>query len=125
MFAEMRLAAGLQAIARGAGALSASAALTMATREGARALGLDAEIGSIEVGKRADLILIERDRPHLASAPDPMSAIVFAARPSDVRMTVVDGEILVDDFRLVRADVSAIVAEARSEAQALAARAFR
>jgi 5-methylthioadenosine/S-adenosylhomocysteine deaminase len=124
MFAEMRLAAGLQAIAHRAGALSARAALTMATREGARALGLDAEIGSIEVGKRADLILIERDRPHLASAPDPMSAIVFAARPTDVRMTVVDGEVLVDDFRLVRADVSAIVAEGRSEAQALAARAF-
>jgi cytosine/adenosine deaminase-related metal-dependent hydrolase len=124
MFAEMRLAAGLQAVAHGAGTLTATAALTMATREGARTLGLDADIGSIEVGKRADLILIERDRPHLASAPDPMSAIVYAARPSDVRMTVVDGEILVDDFRLVRGDLSAIVAEGRSEAQALAARAF-
>jgi cytosine/adenosine deaminase-related metal-dependent hydrolase len=124
MFAEMRLAAGLQAVVHGAGALTATAALTMATREGARTLGLDADVGSIEVGKRADLILIERDRPHLASAPDPMSAIVYAARPSDVRMTVVDGEILVDDFRLVRGDVSAIVADGRREAQALAARAF-
>ena len=80
----------------------------MATREGARALGLDDEIGSIETGKRADLILVDRDRPHLATSPDPFSAIVYAARPSDVRTTIVDGEILVDDFRLVRADPSEI-----------------
>ena len=45
------------------------------------------ELGSIEVGKRADLILIDRDRPHLATSPDPSSAIVYAARPSDVRTT--------------------------------------
>ena len=54
----------------------------MATREGARALGLQDDIGSIEVGKRADLIVIDRDRPHLATAPDPISAIVYAARPA-------------------------------------------
>ena len=69
MFAEMRLAAGLQAIVKGPGALTARDVLSMATREGARALGLDAEIGSIELGKQADLIVIERDRPHLATAP--------------------------------------------------------
>jgi 5-methylthioadenosine/S-adenosylhomocysteine deaminase len=124
MFAEMRLAAGLQAIAAGAGALRAADVLTMATRDGARTLGLDAEIGSIEAGKRADLILIDRDRPHLAIAPNPISAIVYAARPSDVRTTIVDGDVLVDDFRLVREDVESIAAQARLEAHALAARAF-
>lgn len=124
MFAEMRLAAGLQAITRGAGALGVVDVLRMATREGARALGLAAEIGSIEVGKRADLILIERDRPHLSSSPDPFSAIVYAARPTDVRTTIVDGHVLVDEFRLVQADVAEIVATARVEAKALAARAF-
>ena len=85
MFSEMRLAGGLQAIAVGPGALPRDDLLQMATREGARALGLENEIGSIEVGKRADLILIDRDRPHLATSPDPVSAVVYAARPSDVR----------------------------------------
>lgn len=124
MFAEMRLASGLQAISRGAGALTAIDALRMATREGARALGLEAEIGSIEVGKRADFILVDRDRPHLATAPDPISAIVYAARPSDVRTTIVDGQVLVDNFALVAADVTEIVATARAEAAGLARRAF-
>jgi 5-methylthioadenosine/S-adenosylhomocysteine deaminase len=124
MFAEMRLAAGLKAITRGPRALMASDVLGMATIEGARALALDGEIGSIEVGKKADLMLIDRDRPHLATSPDPVSAIVYAARPSDVRTTIVDGEVLVDQFQLVRADVAAIVAEARHQAKALATRAF-
>ena len=57
----------------------------MATREGARALGLESEIGSIEVGKRADLILID------ATGPDPYSTIVYASRGTDVRTTIVDG----------------------------------
>ncbi|MBA3272230.1 MAG: 5'-deoxyadenosine deaminase [Acidobacteria bacterium] len=123
MFKEMRLAVGLQAITRGAGTLTARDALSMATREGARALGMADEIGSIEVGKRADLILIDRDRPHLATAPDPISAVVYAARPTDVRATIIDGDVIVDDFRLLNADLPAIVAEARVEGRALARRA--
>ena len=124
MFSEMRLAAGLQAITRGPGALPARDVLTMATREGARALDLQDDVGSIEIGKRADLIVIDRDRPHLATAPDPTSAIVYAARPSDVRMTIVDGAILVDDFRLTTADHAAIEADAAGQAKALAGRAL-
>jgi 5-methylthioadenosine/S-adenosylhomocysteine deaminase len=124
MFKEMRLAAGLQAIRHGAGSLTARDVLQMATCEGARALGLHDEIGSIAVGRRADLIVIDRDRPHLATAPDPISAIVFAARPSDVRTTIVDGEVLVEDFALVRMDEHAVAAEARREAAALASRAW-
>jgi 5-methylthioadenosine/S-adenosylhomocysteine deaminase len=124
MFAEMRLASGLQAITRGPGALGAADVLRMATIEGARALDWDAEIGSIEVGKRADLILVDRDRPHLVSSPDPVSAIVYAARPSDVRLTVVDGEVLVEDGRLLREDVLRVAEAARDEARALAMRAF-
>ncbi len=124
MFSEMRLAAGLQAITRGPGALPARDVLAMATREGARALDLQDDVGSIEIGKRADLIVIDRDRPHLATAPDPISAIVYAARPSDVRMTIVDGAILVDDFRLTTADHAAIEADAAGQAKALAGRAL-
>jgi 5-methylthioadenosine/S-adenosylhomocysteine deaminase len=123
MFKEMRLAAGLQAIRHGAGALTAGEVLQMATREGARALGLEREIGSIEVGKRADLIVIDRDRPHLATAPDPVAAVVYSARPDDVRTTVVDGEVVVDNFALVTADLPQVLDRGRHEARALAARA--
>jgi 5-methylthioadenosine/S-adenosylhomocysteine deaminase len=123
MFGEMRLAATLQAVRNGPGSLTAKQALWMATRNGARTLGLEHEIGSIQVGRRADLILVESGRPHLQPGPDPYSTIVYAARPTDVRMTMVDGEILVDDFALTGADDREIAAVARTEARALALRA--
>ena len=123
MFDEMRLAATLQAVRHAPGALTARDALWMATREGARTLGLEDEIGSIELGKRADLILIERDRPHLAPDPDPFSTIVYAARATDVRLTMVDGQVLVRDFGLDRVDPAEIAAEARLAAAELASRA--
>jgi cytosine/adenosine deaminase-related metal-dependent hydrolase len=123
MFEEMRLAALLQATRRGPGALTARDALGMATRAGARTLGLEREIGSIEPGKRADLIVIDRDRPHLLPGPDPYSTIVFAARPTDVRTTIVDGDVLVDAFTPTRVDPQEIAAGASAAARELAARA--
>jgi 5-methylthioadenosine/S-adenosylhomocysteine deaminase len=123
MFEEMRLASTLQAVRQRPGALTARDALWMATREGARALGLDREIGSVEVGKRADLILVERDRPHMAPDADPWSSLVYAARGGDVRLTMVDGEILTRDFSLTKQDVAAISSDARRAAATLTARA--
>ena len=123
MFEEMRLAAVLQAMRSRPGILPARDVLWMATRAGARTLGLEREIGSLEVGKRADLILVDRDRPHLAPGPDPYSTLVYAARGSDVRATIVDGEVLVDDFTPLRVDRSQVVAEARDAARQLAKRA--
>jgi 5-methylthioadenosine/S-adenosylhomocysteine deaminase len=117
MFEEMRLAAVLQSVRHAPGALTARDAVTMATREGAKALGLESEIGSIEVGKRADLILID------AEGHEPYSTIVYASRGTNVRTTIVDGEVLVDDFRPTRWDPNDIAAAARAEATALAARA--
>jgi cytosine/adenosine deaminase-related metal-dependent hydrolase len=122
MFEEMRLAAALQAVRRRPGSLIARDVLWMATRAGARTLGLDHEIGSIEPGKIADLIVIERDRPHLAPGPDPYSTLVYAARGSDVQATIVDGELLVEAGRLTRIDHDEVIAEARDAAQQLAAR---
>jgi 5-methylthioadenosine/S-adenosylhomocysteine deaminase len=123
MFSEMRLAAVLQAVTRGPGFLPASRVVTMATRHGARALGVEGELGSIEPGKRADLILIDSQGVHLGAAPDPYSAIVYAARPSDVRLTMVDGEILIRDHQPEHLDAAEIAATARTEARGLAARA--
>jgi 5-methylthioadenosine/S-adenosylhomocysteine deaminase len=123
MFDEMRLAAGLQAVRKGPGALPARAVLWMATREGASALGLGADIGSIEVGKRADLVLLEAERPHFSSGLDPYSLVVYAARGADVRTTIVDGRILVDEHRLIEMDAKELWQRARIEASALVARA--
>ena len=123
MFEEMRLAALLQATRRGPGSLTARDALVMATRSGAKTLGLDKEIGSLETGKRADLIVVDRDRLHMTPGPDPYSTLVYAARPTDVRTTIVGGDVLVDEFRPTRVDPAEIAAGARAAAAALAARA--
>ena len=123
MFEEMRLAATLQAVRLVPGVLTARDVLTMATREGARALGFEDELGSVEPGKRADLIVVERDRPHIAPDRDPWSTLAYAARGTDVRLTMVDGEVLVQDFALVHLDPLAIASEARYAAAELAARA--
>ena len=123
MFDEMRLAATLQAMRRAPGSLTARDVLWMATREGARALGLQDELGSVEPGKRADLILVSRDRPHLSPDADPWSTLVYGARGTDVRMTMVDGEVLVDEFRLSRLDGAEIASDAKRAAREIAGRA--
>jgi len=97
--------------------------LLMATRGGAQALGLDAEIGSIEPGKRADLVLVRSDAVHQAPGTDPWSTLVYAARGTDVAMTMVDGRILVEDGVPVGLDPVAIVAESRAAARTLMSRA--
>jgi 5-methylthioadenosine/S-adenosylhomocysteine deaminase len=117
MFEEMRLAAVLQSVRLRPGALNARDVVHMATREGARALGLEAEIGSIQLGKKADLILID------AAGPDPYSTIVYGSRGTDVRTTIVDGQVVIDDFRPVSWNRADIAAAARTEAAALARRA--
>jgi len=123
MFEEMRAAALLQAMRREPGVLPARDVLWMATRSGARTLGLEHEVGSLEVGKRADVIVVDRDRPHLAPGPDAYSTLVYAARGSDVRATIVDGELVVDDFAPVRVDRMEVAAQARLAADQLARRA--
>jgi cytosine/adenosine deaminase-related metal-dependent hydrolase len=123
LFEEMRLAAILQATRQHPGVLPARDVLWMATRNGARTLGLEADIGSIEPGKRGDVIVVDRDRPQIAPGPDPYSTLVYAARGSDVRTTIVDGELLIDDFVPVRVDRREIAAEARRTARQLASRA--
>jgi 5-methylthioadenosine/S-adenosylhomocysteine deaminase len=123
MFDEMRLAAVLQAQRRAPGVLPARDVVWMATRAGARTIGREADIGSLETGKRADVIIVDRDRPHLAPGPDPYSTLVYAARGTDVRTTIVDGTVLVDEFAPVRVDRAEVAAFARAAADELAGRA--
>jgi 5-methylthioadenosine/S-adenosylhomocysteine deaminase len=123
MFEEMRLAAVLQSVRLGPGALPARDAVWMATREGARALGLESELGSVEPGKLADLIVVGVDGPHVAPGGDPYSTLVYSARGTDVRHSIVDGEVLVRDSRPLQFDPPEVAATARREAAALLARA--
>ncbi len=85
-------------------ALTAKQALEIATKGGAMVLGMGDEIGSIEEGKRADLVVISMNEPHLFPSYDPYSTIVYSARGSDVRDVIVDGKILVRDGRLMTLD---------------------
>jgi len=112
-FAEMRLAALIQKPRRGPQSLPAPDVLTMATIGGARALGLEAELGSIEVGKRADLTVLDLSGPHtLPDAADLVSRIVYSARAADVRHVIVDGKVVVRDGKLKTGDVDKIRREA-------------
>lgn len=97
-------------------------ALDMATRAGAAALGLGEEIGSLRVGKKADLVAVDCRRAHLTPFLRPLGLLVHYARGSDVELVMVDGEIVVEDGRLVRADLDEICREAERAAQALWAR---
>jgi cytosine/adenosine deaminase-related metal-dependent hydrolase len=97
-FEEMRLAALIQKPRRGPDALPAAQVLELATRGGARVLGLEDQIGSIEPGKRADLVALDLSGPHgQPENADLVSRIVYAARAADVRHVLVDGRIVVRD----------------------------
>jgi 5-methylthioadenosine/S-adenosylhomocysteine deaminase len=122
-FDAMRLAAGIERIDGDVHALTAREVLAMATLEGARTLGLGDRVGSIRPGKRADLVLVATDRPGLAPVVDPYVAIVHGARPSDVRTVLVDGRRVVDEGRLLTAEVDEIVATATAALAALRQRA--
>lgn len=91
----------------------------MATIGGARALGLDSEIGSVEPGKRADLVVFDARRPHLRPHVDPLGCLVHCGHGRDVTMVLVDGEVLVEDGRPTRVDMDAVCREAEVAARAL------
>jgi cytosine/adenosine deaminase-related metal-dependent hydrolase len=124
-FHEMRLAGTLHLPRSGPRAMPASEVLAMATIRGARALGLEEEIGSIEVGKRADLAVVDLAAPHLAPpGPDPHATLVYSACKTDVTDTIVDGRWLVRGRRLVSLDAADLVAKASVEADRVLARAL-
>ena len=123
MFTEMRLAALLQKVAHGTEALPAWRVLRMATIDGARALGLAEEIGSLEAGKRADLTLIDLERLHLTPRPDTVSTVVYAAEASDVRTVLIDGRLVMRDGELLTINECETLAEAKEQAALLRQRA--
>jgi len=114
LFDTMKAASLLQKVHhQDAGVIKPYDVLRMATLGGARALGLDSLCGSIEAGKRADLILVDIDSAHVQPVNDIFSQIVHCAKASDVKTVIVDGEILMRDRQFKKLDDQKIMAEAR------------
>lgn len=104
-------------------ALPARDVVRMATIDGARALGLDAEVGSLEVGKRADITVVSLEGAHAEPGGGPLSRLAYAVQSRDVKHVLVDGRVLVRDGELTTLDRHRVLACARSEAGRLVARA--
>ena len=115
MWEEMRLAALLQKVDRmDPQVLSASTVLTMATRGGALAVGLGDTVGSIEVGKRADVIQVAFDDVHHVPTYDVISHLVYVTDEQDVASVVVDGKVLMLDGEMLTIDTARVAAEANA-----------
>jgi 5-methylthioadenosine/S-adenosylhomocysteine deaminase len=113
MFEAMRQAALLHKLTTGdPRTLPAKDVLAMATIEGARALKMDDRIGSLEPGKRADLILVSMDGARQTPMYDPVSHLVYVARGSDVRTTIVNGRILMHDRKMLTLKEDDVIREA-------------
>jgi 5-methylthioadenosine/S-adenosylhomocysteine deaminase len=123
MLTEMRTAALIQKALHGPEALPALRVLRMATIDGARAMGLEGEIGSIEVGKRADLTLFDLDELRTTPCPDPVSTIVYAAEASNIRTVIIDGRVVLRDRKFAALDEKAVLAEAKIQAGLVQSRA--
>ena len=120
-WSQLWLAALLASVRDGPGAIHAAEVFELATLGGARALGLADAIGSVEPGKRADLVLVDLAR-HEPDG-DPYTQLIYSARAEDVRTVVVDGRVIVEEGRLLTLNPAAVRAEARAARDALVARA--
>jgi 5-methylthioadenosine/S-adenosylhomocysteine deaminase len=117
---EMDTAAKLQKVHRlEPTALPAATAMEMATRGGARVLGLEKEVGSLAAGRKGDLVVIDLDQPHLTPIYDPYSHLVYAATGADVQTVLVHGQVVVQDRRLLTFDLDETLARARELAHSL------
>jgi 5-methylthioadenosine/S-adenosylhomocysteine deaminase len=113
MFEEMDLAAKLQKIARmDPRALPAEQVVEMATIGGARAIHLEKQIGSLETGKKADVILVDTRAPHATPMYNVYSELVYALKASDVETVLIGGKVVMDDRRMLTLDEPAILAKA-------------
>ena len=118
LFGEMDMAAKLHKAQKlDPTVMDAQTIIRMATIDGARALGFEEITGSLEVGKRADLIVIDINKPHLIPMYNPYSHIVYAANGHDVRHSIIDGRIVMEDRRLLTLDVEDIIGRSKEKSK--------
>jgi 5-methylthioadenosine/S-adenosylhomocysteine deaminase len=124
MFTEMRTAALLQKALHGPEVVTANQALRLATIDGAKAMGLDKEIGSLELGKKADVILVRLGRLHTTPRrAKPVSSLVYSAQESDVETVIIDGLLVMQNRKLLTIDEAGAIGDADREAKLLVNRA--
>ena len=118
LFGEMDMAAKLHKASKlDPTVMDAQTLVKMATIDGARALGLEKITGSLEVGKKADLIVIDINKPHLIPMYNPYSHLVYAAGGHDVRHSVIDGNLVMEDRRLLTLDLEDILVRSREKSE--------
>ena len=114
LFSEMDTAAKLHKVhAMDPTAVDAVTVLRMATIEGARALGLQDITGSLEIGKKADVIVIDTHKPHLTPMYNATSHLVYAASGNDVTHSVINGKLVMEDRKLLTLDLDEVIAHSR------------
>lgn len=122
IFMELRLAALIHLPRGGPTSLSAMTVLEMATLNGAKALGLEGEIGCLQEGARADVITVDLSGAHnTPSSSDAVASLVYSGQSQDVRDVVVNGQVLMRDRRLMNVDEAAILSAARAASARLVA----
>jgi len=93
--------------------LDAKTALGLATTGGAAVMGLESEIGTLETGKRADMIVVDLNKPHLCPVYDPVSTLVYSANGSDVRDVIVNGRVLMRERKFMTIDADEVMGRVR------------
>ena len=110
MFEEIKLCAYLQkGMYRSASALSAEDVIKMATVEGAKVLGIDSEVGSLEENKKADIIIIGLDKSHLQPIHNIYSLLAYSVNGADVETTIIDGKIVMEDRKVLNVDEHQVI----------------
>lgn len=116
LFSEMDTAAKLHKVhAMDPTVVDAVTVLRMATIQGARALGLQDITGSLEIGKKADVIVIDTHKPHLTPMYNAVSHLVYAASGNDVTHSVINGKLVMEDRKLLTLDLDEIIARSREK----------
>lgn len=110
---------------RDPGVISAQTAFDMVTRDGATAIGRSADLGSLEVGKRADLAIVDLDHPHLTPAPDPVKTLIYGLQGFEIETVVCSGEVLLDGRTIqpLDRDIAGLLGEVEETAAAIGSRA--
>jgi 5-methylthioadenosine/S-adenosylhomocysteine deaminase len=118
LFAEMDMAAKLHKVnTMDSTVMDALTVLRMATIEGARALGISEITGSLEKGKKADVIIVDTKKPHLTPMYNPYSHLVYAVRGNDVSHSIVNGRLLMEDRKLLSLDLYEVMENAREKSR--------